>query len=410
MRKVMGGGDSRAGLDTANKRFGLGKTTPREMVSLLEGLERGEIVSREASAEMIAILKRQQYRDGIGRTLVGVEIANKTGALDRLRSDVAIVYSERGRIAMAITVDDLPEVAWNTENPGLLLLSRLSLALLEGLGAAPDRALLEKRLATARELDARAEADHAETLFRVAHLNALLGHREEACAALETLSQAALFDVGRIRRDEAFSALREDERFKKAVRAIWLRGYLWLLERPERDAYQKPDEVMTALAFRPGERVADIGAGSGYFARRVSKAVGPAGVVWAIDIAPEVLEVLEARARREGLANLRIQRVEADDPRLPEGGVDTILMVDTLHYVKDRVAYAKKLRKGLAPGGRVVVIDFVPKTLEERPWGPPPSQKMSREEVDAAMAEAGFEPARVHDLLTEQFFVEYRSK
>jgi hypothetical protein len=84
---------------------------------------------------MIAILKRQQYRDGIGRTLVGVEIANKTGALDRLRSDVAIVFSERGRIAMAITVDDLPEVVWNTENPGLLLLSRLSLALLEGLAS-----------------------------------------------------------------------------------------------------------------------------------------------------------------------------------------------------------------------------------------------------------------------------------
>jgi beta-lactamase class A len=133
MRKVMGGGDSRAGLDPANKRFGLGKTTPREMVRLLERLERGEIVSKDASAEMIGILKRQQYRDGVGRTLAGVEIANKTGALDRLRSDVAIVYSGRGRIAMAITVDDLPEVVWNTENPGLLLLSRLSLALLEGL-------------------------------------------------------------------------------------------------------------------------------------------------------------------------------------------------------------------------------------------------------------------------------------
>jgi beta-lactamase class A len=137
MRKVMGGGDSRAGLLPENKRFGLGRTTPREMVTLLERLERGQLVSKDASAEMIGILKRQQYRDGVGRTLVGVEIANKTGALDRLRSDVAIVYSERGRIAMAITVDDLPEVVWNTENPGLLLLSRLSLALLDGLGAPP---------------------------------------------------------------------------------------------------------------------------------------------------------------------------------------------------------------------------------------------------------------------------------
>jgi SAM-dependent methyltransferase len=136
----------------------------------------------------------------------------------------------------------------------------------------------------------------------------------------------------------------------------------------------------------------------------------PTGVVWAIDIAPEVLEVLEARARQEGLANIGIQRVTPDDPQLPPGGVDTILMVDTLHYIKgpDRGAYAKKLRAALAPGGRVVVIDFVPKPLEERPWGPPPQQKMSREEVDAAMAEAGLVPARVHDFLTEQFFVEYR--
>jgi SAM-dependent methyltransferase len=290
---------------------------------------------------------------------------------------------------------------------------------------APDRALLEKRLAAAEsskewatalaaavQLEAIVEGEHVEALYRVARLHALLGHREEACESLGRLSQAGLFDVSRVRRDEAFSLLREDERYRKAVRAIWLRGYLWLLERPERDAYQKPDQVMAALAFRPGERVADIGAGSGYFARRVSKAVGPSGEVRAIDIAPEVLEYLEARARREGLTNIRAQRVAPDDPQLPPGGVDTILMVDTLHYIKgpDRGAYARKLRAGLAPGGRVVVIDFVPKPPEERPWGPPPEQRMSREEVDAAMAEAGLAPARVHDFLTEQFFIEYRPR
>jgi SAM-dependent methyltransferase len=286
---------------------------------------------------------------------------------------------------------------------------------------APERALGERRLAAAESvkdwagaleaavrLEALAEQEHLEALYRVARLHALLAHREEACEALERLGQAGLFDVGRVRRDEAFSALREDERFRKAVRAIWLRGYLWLLERPERDAYQKPDQVMAALAFRPGERVADIGAGSGYFARRVSKAVGPTGEVRAVDIAPEVLEYLEARARREGLTNIHIQQVQPEDPQLPPGSIDTILMVDTLHYIKDRGAYARKLRASLAPGGRVVVIDFLPKPPEERPWGPPPEQKMSREEVDTAMAEARLAPARVHDFLTEQFFVEYR--
>jgi SAM-dependent methyltransferase len=287
----------------------------------------------------------------------------------------------------------------------------------------PERAALERQLAraeqtkdwaaaleAARPLEDLAEGEHLEAVYRVARLQALLGQREAACESLERLGQAGPFDVSRVRRDEAFAPLREDERCRKAVRAIWLRGYLWLLERPERDAYQEPDEVMAALAFRPGERVADIGAGSGYFARRVSRAVGPAGVVWAIDIAPEVLEYLEARARREGLGNIRIQRVQPDDPQLPAAGVDTILMVDTLHYVKERAAYARRLRIGLAPGGRVVVIDFLPKSPEERPWGPPPEQKISREEVDAAMAEAGLVPARVHGFLTEQFFVEYRAR
>jgi ubiquinone/menaquinone biosynthesis C-methylase UbiE len=165
---------------------------------------------------------------------------------------------------------------------------------------------------------------------------------------------------------------------------------------------------MAALAFRPGERVADIGAGSGYFTRRISRAVGASGIIWAIDIRQEILDVLDQRARQEGLTNMRLQRVAADDPQLPPGGVDTVVMVDTLHYIKDRAAYARKLRAGLAPGGRVVVIDFVPKAPGERPWGPPPEQNMSREEVDAAMAEAGLVAARVHEFLTEQFFVEYR--
>jgi beta-lactamase class A len=139
LRRVFGGGPSRAGLDPANEGFGLGVTTPREMLSLLERLERGEVVSPAASEEMIGILKRQQTHEGVGRTLNGVAIANKAGALDRQRSDVALVYSERGRIAMAITVDDLPETIWTVDNPGLLLLSRLSLALLDGLGSSGAR-------------------------------------------------------------------------------------------------------------------------------------------------------------------------------------------------------------------------------------------------------------------------------
>jgi len=134
LRKVGSGGTSRAGLDPANKPFGLGVTTSREMVSLLEKLERGEVVSPQASKEMLAIMKCEQHDEGIGRTLSGVEMATKYGALDRLRSDLGIVYSKRGRIAMAITIDDMPDIYWSVDNPAFLIISRLSSMLIDGLG------------------------------------------------------------------------------------------------------------------------------------------------------------------------------------------------------------------------------------------------------------------------------------
>lgn len=134
MRKVGGGGDSQAGKDPENKKYGLGMATPREMVMLMEKLERGEVVSPQASKEMLAIMKREQDHHGIGRTLNGVEMATKAGALDALRSNVGIIYSKRGRIAMAITCDDMPQVDWTDDNPAYLMLSRLSLLLIDGLG------------------------------------------------------------------------------------------------------------------------------------------------------------------------------------------------------------------------------------------------------------------------------------
>src|SRR5512137_241951 len=138
VRKIGGGSPSKVNDDPVWRLYGLGISTPHEMVTLLERLERGEIVSPEASKEIIETLKREQYGDGIGRTLYDVPVASKAGALDRLRSDIGIVYSRRGRIAMAITVDDLPEIHYAPDNPGLLLISRLSILLTEGL-AMPGR-------------------------------------------------------------------------------------------------------------------------------------------------------------------------------------------------------------------------------------------------------------------------------
>ena len=133
MRRIGGGGESKEGKEADNKRFGLGATTPHEMVRILEKLEAGEIVNKAAAKEMIDLMKREQARYAIGRTIPDVPMASKYGALDALRSCVAIVYSKRGRIAIAITVDDMPEVMWSVDNPAYLLMSRLSLILLEGL-------------------------------------------------------------------------------------------------------------------------------------------------------------------------------------------------------------------------------------------------------------------------------------
>lgn len=134
MRRVGGGGESREGRVEANKRFGLGRTSPREMVSIIEKLERGEVVSAAVSKEMIELLKREQTKDGIFRGLWKFPSATKSGALDALRSNVGIIYHTRGRIALAVTCDDMPEPDWSPDNPALLLMSRLSEIIVEGLG------------------------------------------------------------------------------------------------------------------------------------------------------------------------------------------------------------------------------------------------------------------------------------
>jgi beta-lactamase class A len=136
MRRVGGGGESREGKVEANRRFGLGRTTPRELATLLERMERGELVSPAASKEMIELLKREQTKDGIFRGLWKFPTATKSGALDALRSNVGIIYHTRGRIALAVTCDDMPEPDWSPDNPALLLMSRLSEIIVEGLGTA----------------------------------------------------------------------------------------------------------------------------------------------------------------------------------------------------------------------------------------------------------------------------------
>lgn len=148
LRKVRGDGTaleeasgwSKAGRLEANVRYGLGVSTPREMVRLLELLHRGQVVSPAASADVIGILKRQQSKDGIGRhSPEGEVVASKSGALDALRSDVGIAYTPGGPIAMAITADDMPRVDYSPDNAGNLLISDLARLIVADLGAPGPR-------------------------------------------------------------------------------------------------------------------------------------------------------------------------------------------------------------------------------------------------------------------------------
>jgi beta-lactamase class A len=134
MRRVFGGGESVEGKKEENKRFGLGRSTPHEMVMLLEKLERGEVVSPAASKEMLELMKREQGTNGIWREQWRLSKATKSGALDALRTNLGILYHPRGRIALAITCSEIPEVNWTVDNPALLLMSRLSEILVDGLG------------------------------------------------------------------------------------------------------------------------------------------------------------------------------------------------------------------------------------------------------------------------------------
>ena len=134
LRKIRGDGAelkpangwSAAGKLPENQRYGIGVSTPRDMVTIVERMERGSLVSPEASREMLVILKRCQDNSGIRRKLGDLPVANKTGALDALRSDVGIVYTKAGRIAMAITVDGMAKTDYSPNNPGSLLIADLA--------------------------------------------------------------------------------------------------------------------------------------------------------------------------------------------------------------------------------------------------------------------------------------------
>jgi predicted methyltransferase len=171
---------------------------------------------------------------------------------------------------------------------------------------------------------------------------------------------------------------------------------------PARAAWQKPEALVAALGLRPGQCVADLGAGTGYFSRLLSAAVGPAGTVLAVDPEPNLVAHLRARAEREGSANVVPVLASLDNPRLPAGQVDVVLIVDTYHHIDNRVAYFRRLRQTLRPPGRIAIVDWQKRPL---PVGPEMEHKLAREQVVHEMETAGYRLAQEPSILPYQYFL-----
>ena len=178
-------------------------------------------------------------------------------------------------------------------------------------------------------------------------------------------------------------------------------AYIKALEDPKRDAYQKPHEVMEALAFKPGEIVADIGSGSGYFTFRVAQHVGSNGRVYAVDVNPDMIKHVQQRIADLKVSNVTPILARPNDPMLPEK-VDRFLIVDVWHHIEDQVGFLALMKKHLKPGGQVIMIDFHKRDL---PVGPPVAMKIAREDLLKQMQANGFELAKEHTILPYQYFM-----
>jgi len=175
---------------------------------------------------------------------------------------------------------------------------------------------------------------------------------------------------------------------------------------PARDAWQKPAALVRALDLRPGACVADVGAGTGYFSRYLSAAVGPGGTVLAVEPELNLVVHLRERAEREGTDNVVPVLASLDNPRLPVGGVDLLLLVDTMHHLDDRIAYFRRARRFLRPGGRIAVVDW---REGELPVGPPPAHRLARGQVVDELRAAGYAlVAEPKDLLPYQYVLIFR--
>lgn len=166
-----------------------------------------------------------------------------------------------------------------------------------------------------------------------------------------------------------------------------------------RDAWQKPQGVVEHLSVIPGSRVADLGAGEGYFTWHLAKAVGTRGTVFAVDINPEAVDRIFKEMVARGTPNVRPIQAKLDNPRLPDP-VDLVFSSNTYHLMNNRAAYFRSLASSLRPGGRVAILDFHPRGFLSGLFG----DRISKEDVRREMEAAGYRLINDYDLLERQHF------
>ena len=176
------------------------------------------------------------------------------------------------------------------------------------------------------------------------------------------------------------------------------------LESPERLASLRIDEVVAAMKLRPGDVVADLGAGSGPFVVPFARAVAAKGKVYAVDIDTGFFPLIANKTKQAGVANVQTVLGEFTDPKLPAADVDVAFFHDVLHHVENRPAYLKSLAKYLKPAARIVVIDY---HAAQSPHAEQPALVVTKEQASAWLAQAGFKPVDDVKLFSDKWFVVY---
>jgi ubiquinone/menaquinone biosynthesis C-methylase UbiE len=230
-------------------------------------------------------------------------------------------------------------------------------------------------------------------------------HRRDLAPAL-ALASALLVGCGSARPAERPTVTNNDHhhhhghdplvhRFEKAD--DWAKVF----DDPARDGWQKPAHVVALMKIEEGSTVVDLGAGTGYFLRHLSGAVGAKGKVLALDVEADMVRYMKERIAREKLANVEARAIGGDDPQLADGSVDRILIVDVWHHVPDRRAYAAKLARALRPGGALYVVDFT----KDAEHGPPKHLRLAPEQVIEELKSGGLDAKTIDEELPDQYVV-----